>query len=82
VVPDNRPWPSPNPTEVPLDSVFAWLHRQVEPVPPHLAVCEFDCRRSQCRHRDWEVCTRVHPDTRLNHLTNRIQPAPVTYSDA
>jgi hypothetical protein len=82
VVANIRPWLSPNPTEVPLDSVLAWLHRQVETVPQHLAVCEFDCRRSHCRHRDWKACTRAHPDTPLIHLTNRVPTALVTCSDA
>jgi hypothetical protein len=77
----------PNPTEAHLDSVLAWLQRQVQTVPPHLAVCEFDCRRPQCHHRDWDACTRVRHGRSLQSLplatlTHTPSRSPSAYTDA
>lgn len=33
-----------------------WLRRQIGEVPEPLAVCEFRCDRTTCRHGDWERC--------------------------
>jgi hypothetical protein len=35
-----------------------WFRRQVGEVPPEDAVCEFRCRRVECRSGDWERCDR------------------------
>ncbi len=41
-----------------------WLKDQlVEEVPDSLALCEFGCRKQQCRMGEWETCER-----RLQHL--------------
>ncbi|NNJ94522.1 MAG: hypothetical protein HKP57_07250 [Halobacteria archaeon] len=37
------------------------LRRLVHPatkVPDEIAVCEFDCRRTECLHGDWAKCER------------------------
>lgn len=61
-----------------------WVQWLTEDVPAALATCEFDCRRSQCRYRDWEACTRVHPIDRIpvTRLTTRSAATPPTYTDA
>lgn len=30
----------------------------VEAVPNDIALCEFDCRKTQCRFDEWENCAR------------------------
>jgi hypothetical protein len=36
-----------------------WLKdRIVEDVPDRLALCEFGCRKQQCRMGEWEGCKR------------------------
>jgi hypothetical protein len=42
-----------------------WLADQiVRPVPDRLAVCEFDCRATECRHPAWTRCEyRVRRDS-------------------
>jgi hypothetical protein len=30
----------------------------IEEVPDHLAICEFECRKSQCSSDDWARCFR------------------------
>lgn len=47
------------------ESVFRrvrrWLHGQVvKEVPEDIAVCEFDCRKGQCRMGEWSTCERRH----------------------
>jgi len=43
-----------------------WLEGQlVEDVPDGLALCEFGCRKLQCRMGEWEQCQR-----RLRDLQN------------
>ena len=45
-----------------VQRLFGWLQRQVEDVPADVAVCEFRCRKLDCRHGDWEMCNRrLHP---------------------
>ncbi|MGD2113175.1 MAG: hypothetical protein PVI50_07305 [Gammaproteobacteria bacterium] len=39
-------------------NLFGWLKRPVEEVPDDIAVCEFECRRTQCRQGDWQHCER------------------------
>jgi hypothetical protein len=37
----------------------SWLRAQiVEDVPDSLALCEFGCRKQQCRIGEWERCKR------------------------
>ncbi len=36
-----------------------WLKQQIaEEVPEDVALCEFDCRKGQCRLGEWESCKR------------------------
>ena len=36
-----------------------WLREQVvQDVPEDIALCEFDCRKGQCRMGEWESCER------------------------
>ena len=36
-----------------------WFKNALIPdVPEDIAVCEFDCRKPQCRHGEWETCER------------------------
>jgi hypothetical protein len=42
-----------------IQNVGGWLRRQiVQPVPPDIAMCEFGCRKPQCRTGEWEACER------------------------
>ena len=36
--------------------MLRWLRNQIQEVPPELAVCEFECRRTDCTVRNWRVC--------------------------
>jgi hypothetical protein len=65
-----------------MQPLVAWLRAQVQTVPPQLAVCEFDCSRSQCSYRDWDACDRVRSYSRLTRLTRHPEPLPVNYADA
>jgi hypothetical protein len=38
--------------------IISWLKRHAETVPQELAVCEFDCRKEQCRLGEWQSCER------------------------
>ena len=51
--------------------LYRWLkgHIVVE-VPAESAVCEFDCRKEQCRYDDWATCQR-----RLSHM-GELLPKP------
>jgi len=39
------------------------LRQLVQEVPADIALCEFDCRKRQCRRGEWATCRR-----RLDHL--------------
>jgi len=53
-----------------LARAWRWLknHIVVE-VPAHSAVCEFDCRKQQCRFDEWATCER-----RLSHFAADVIP--------
>jgi len=38
--------------------LFDWLSSRVQETPEDLSACEFDCRRYECLHGDWERCER------------------------
>ena len=41
-----------------LVKICHWFKAQwVAEVPDDLAICEFDCRKSQCSFDDWSRCT-------------------------
>jgi len=51
---------------------WQWLRRQiVEDVPEADAICEFDCRKLQCRAGEWETCER-----RLQYAAGELMPPP------
>ena len=53
-------------------SAWGWLRRQVvEDVPAGDALCEFDCRKSQCYEGEWEICER-----RLQNAAGELMPSP------
>ena len=42
-----------------MNKLWHWLKTQwIEEVPDHLAICEFECRKSQCSSDDWARCVR------------------------
>jgi hypothetical protein len=42
-----------------MRKVRSWLKGQiVQEVPEDVALCEFDCRKGQCRMGEWESCER------------------------
>jgi hypothetical protein len=41
-----------------LDTVIQWLMKFVSEVPKEIAVCEFDCRKTECLMGCWEQCER------------------------
>lgn len=51
----------------------------VQDVPEDIAVCEFDCRKGQCKQDEWEKCERrltkaageLSPGTRQSRPTDR-----------
>jgi hypothetical protein len=49
--------------------VKRWLINQViQDVPEDVALCEFDCRKSQCRMGEWENCERRQRSQRAFRL--------------
>ena len=38
--------------------MFEWLKVPVAEVPEDVAVCEFECTKTECRLGDWECCER------------------------
>lgn len=36
--------------------LFDWFTNWVAKSPEELSVCEFDCRETECKLGDWEVC--------------------------
>jgi hypothetical protein len=42
-----------------LKSVGQWVKDEIaQDVPEESALCEFDCRKDQCTHEEWESCER------------------------
>lgn len=38
--------------------LFHWLKIPVAEVPDDIAVCEFECSKTECRRGDWHRCER------------------------
>ena len=54
--------------------VRRWFMRQiVEEVPAESAVCEFDCRKQQCRFEEWATCERRLAYAERDQLPNKSQ---------
>jgi len=52
-------------------AAWGWLRRQiVDDVPEADAICEFDCRKSQCSVGEWETCER-----RLRQAAGELLPS-------
>jgi hypothetical protein len=61
-----------------LQRIWDWLAGQfVREIPEEDAVCEFDCRKPQCRQGEWESCIR-----RLQRATGELMPAKQPTSEA
>ena len=41
-----------------LRKLYEWLTNRVAETPEDVSACEFDCRRHDCLHGDWERCER------------------------
>lgn len=42
-----------------FSAILHWVRKQiVDEVPPDLAVCEFDCEKTQCTLQQWKTCPR------------------------
>jgi hypothetical protein len=40
-------------------AILHWMGKQiVDEVPPEIAVCEFDCDKTQCTLKEWKSCPR------------------------
>ena len=54
-----------------LRNVWEWAGEQfVGEVPRDYALCEFDCRKPQCREAEWKNCAR-----RLQRAAGELMPA-------
>jgi hypothetical protein len=63
------------PSSAKSDRIFSqlwqWVKEQIiQDVPEGVALCEFDCRKQQCRMQEWETCER-----RMNKATGELSPA-------
>jgi len=42
-----------------VQRAWNWLARKlIQDVPEEIALCEFECRKSQCTHSEWLSCER------------------------
>ena len=47
-----------------LGRLWQWTEEKlIQDVPEHIARCEFDCSRIECRWDEWETCEK-----RLRHI--------------
>ena len=46
------------------------LNQIIQDVPEDIALCQFDCRKGQCSHGEWETCER-----RLSRAGSELMPA-------
>jgi hypothetical protein len=54
----------------PFRRFLQWVKNQiVQDVPKNIALCEFDCRKGECRMDEWESCER-----RLSGAANELKP--------
>jgi len=61
-----------------LSNSLRWSWQQLkehlsEEVPEDIAICEFDCRKSQCLYGEWKSCQR-----RLSKGAGELMPASRT----
>jgi hypothetical protein len=55
-----------------------WLKSQiVSDVPPELALCEFGCRKTQCRFDEWAHCEK-----RLSYLAGKAHSGDASPTNA
>ena len=60
----------------PVRTLWQWgMDQLVQDVPNGIAVCEFDCRRTDCTLHDWAACDRRKRFIKHTSVRNR---APVT----
>jgi hypothetical protein len=61
-----------------LQRIWDWVAGQfVSEVAEDDALCEFDCRKPQCREGEWESCAR-----RLRRAAGQLMPARGPTSEA
>jgi hypothetical protein len=61
-----------------LRRIWDWVAGQfISEVPEDEALCEFDCRKPQCREGEWESCVR-----RLQRAAGELMPAREPASEA
>ena len=61
-----------------LRKIWDWVAGQfIGEVPEDDALCEYDCRKPQCREGEWESCAR-----RLRRAAGELMPAREPASDA
>jgi len=54
----------------PVQRIWQWIKNQiVQDVPKDIALCEFDCRKEQCREDEWATCER-----RLSAAAGELKP--------
>ena len=41
-----------------ISKLLRWLVQSVTSVPEDIAICEFECSKSECMHDDWTNCRR------------------------
>ena len=41
-----------------ISKLLRWLVQSVTSVPEDIAVCEFECSKSECLYEDWVNCER------------------------
>jgi hypothetical protein len=42
-----------------LSPILHWMGKQiVDEVPSEIALCEFDCDKTQCTLKEWKACPR------------------------
>jgi hypothetical protein len=58
-----------------LRQLADWVLNQiVQDVPESNGLCEYDCRRLECSHGEWETCER-----RLNRAGGELMPAHAAF---
>ena len=64
----------------PIIEFFHWLKAQwVAEVPDDLAICEFECRKSQCSSDDWAQCLLRVSNTRKELVQLRQSVADINH---
>ena len=61
----------------PLIGLWQWVKDQiVQEVPKDIALCEFDCRQTQCAMGEWETCAHRLEKAALEQKTSAADSPP------